>query len=114
MKTREPVPAVRGLGPIRVAALFAAALLLLPILASPAPAASGNGEKPTWFQGYVDKTGGEAILYRGHWYELAGARVVDAYGRPLPAAAIKRGAYIYMCVERGKVTYLRVFQDIGR
>ncbi len=114
MKTRAPVPAVRGRYSARVGALLIMSLLLVPLLVSPASAASGNDEKTIWLQGYVDRTTGQAIQFHGHWYELAGARIVDAYQRSLPGAGIKKGAYVYMRLEDGKVVYLRVFQDIGR
>ena len=110
----DSVPTIRRAGPFRAAAIAVLALLILPFAPALSPAAQKHEAGVTWLQGHVDRTTGHSIQFRGRWYELAGATILDAYRKSMPGAQIKNGAYVYIRLENGRVTYLRVFQDLGR
>lgn len=115
MTTHAPVPAVREAGRPRAAALALICLLALALLPlSTQQAFPQDNRKVAWIHGTVDRTSGEAILVRGNWHELARAIVVDAYGRRMSGADIKKGAYIHMRLINGVVTDIHVYQDLGR
>ena len=114
MTTPAHVPVVRLSGIFRLTVLAVFAAVAVAVLASTAPAAPRDGGKAKWVHGHVEKTSGLAIQVRGSWHELARARIVNPQEKAMSSQEIKKGAYINMRLENGSVTYLRVFQDLGR
>ena len=114
MTTPAHVPVVRVSGILRLTVLAVFAAVAIAVLACPASAAPGDSGKAKWVHGHVERTSGLAIQVRGAWHELAGARIVNPSEQPMSSHEIKKGAYINMRLVNGIVTYLRVFQDLGR